>query len=344
MAVRDWLQLFRSHTSPLEITICVLGAALAHGTVFHIDVLLLGLFGWLYHNIGYGQNSVEDYARGFDRKDPHKAHHPLQRGLIDVNGARKAVSVLMAATFGYALYLAYPSALAITVLVFAVLMGLVYNFWGKRMKGKFLPIALAHSMLFPFSYLAAGGHFSYRSLGLFNPDQGSVMVLFFVFFLIQIVYQILIEGDLKDMDMIKEGEASLLDVLGVKLEGGRFTSPFRARFFSGLLKIINCTVAILIILSFYETHNPPLVPTIALILFSIMVITLDGRLMAAREFDHSETLKDMALMEIATVFMAVAAIMPMIGGLGAALIILFDIVYFALMNRYLWGTTIKPKV
>ena len=149
---RDWLQLFRSHTSSLEMTITITGAALAVGTLWDVRVLLFLIFGWLYHNAGYGHNSAEDYLQGYDRDDPNKSHHPLQRGAIDPRTARYVCITLVVLSFIYGIFISDFNLTAMSLLAVITFMGALYNTAGKRMRGKFIPIAIAHSLLFPFAY------------------------------------------------------------------------------------------------------------------------------------------------------------------------------------------------
>ncbi len=340
MAVlKDWLQLFRSHTSPLEMVITITGSALAVGTVLDIRVLLFLLFGWLYHNSGYGHNSVEDFIQGYDEEDPNKSHHPLQRGVIDPRKARYVCIVLVAATFLYGILISGLDPVAMVILAIITFSGAVYNIYGKRMKGKFIPIALAHSLLLPFSYFGAGGELIFTSgYPYFEEPLHLIVILSVSYMVVQIIYQIMIEGDLKDIDM---DEASLLRTLGAGVEGGRFKAYLTARAFSLLIKSTSISLLFWII---FTARGGPLT-YLLLIVFSVLMIVQDDRMMMERPWDHSTTLKDMAVMEVLSTFALLLAAAPVIGGLWLALVVmLFNTCYFIIMNRFLWGTLIKPRV
>ncbi len=337
--VRDWLQLFRSHTSPLEMTITTVAAALAVGTIWDVKVLLFLIFGWLYHNGGYGHNSVEDYISGHDVDDRNKAHHPLQRGVIGPHLGRKVTLGLIAISFLYGVVISANDPTAIIFLVLLTSLGFVYNVFNKRMSGKFLPIMLAHSFLFPFAYLGAGGDINVISSFPFTDSllMGAA-VLATLYLILQIAYQIMIEGDLKDIDM---DEASLLGSLGVSVEGGTFKASISARFISFKLKFISIGTlfAIVYLLDGGIAHY------LVLGGFTVLLLLFDHRLMRKREWDHGECLKTMAMMEVFSTFSLVAALTAGIGNWVASIVIMtFNIGYFVLMNRFLWGTLIKPKV
>jgi 4-hydroxybenzoate polyprenyltransferase len=327
--VRDWLQLFRSHTSPLEMLIAGTGAALASGTVWSWNVLLFVLFGWLYHNAGYGHNSVEDFIRGYDKDDPHKSHHPLQRGAIDPRTARTVTLVMIASSFVFGMVIAGFDPVAIAILAVLTGSGFVYNIFGKRMGVKFLPIAIAHSLLLPFAFFGSGGG---------GGTDLLVVGTLTACLILQIVYQIMIEGDLKDIDM---NEASFLGDLGVRASGGRYSVSGTASLASFSLK----GISIMGLMTALVIQNGGAADFLLMVALSSAVIILDRSLMRGGIYDHTRVLRTMALMEVSTTFALAAAISPSAGGvLPVMSLMAIGILYFVLMNRFLWGTGLVPKV
>ena len=335
---RDWLQLFRSHTSPLEMTITITGSALAVGTVFDLKVLLFLIFGWLYHNAGYGHNSVEDFIQGYDKDDPNKTHHPLQRGVLDPKTSRTVCIGLVIGSFIYGILISGLDPLSIGLLSILTVMGFIYNMLGKRIKGKFIPIAVAHSLLFPFAFFGSGGDLSIS--GSFPYIESAITLgalVLFGYLMFQILYQIMIEGDLKDIDM---DEASLLKNMGVEVKEGKLVCPPFARAVSFFLKGCSIVLIFVAIWLFAGTIDNYIIGGV----FALALIGLDHLLMGMKVWDHSKCLKRMALMEVASTFALAVAIAPVIGWLPAIGIMVFNMTYFVLMNRFLWGTLIKPKV
>lgn len=337
--LKDWLQLFRSHTSPLEMTITILGSALAVGTIWDMKVLLFLLFGWLYHNAGYGHNSAEDYIQGYDQDDPHKVHHPLQRGALDPQKARYVCIMMVVTSFVFGIFISNFDLTAMVLLGIITFMGALYNVAGKRMAGKFIPIAVAHSLLFPFAYFGSGGSFTtITGYPFFREVLVLAAVLGTSYLVIQIIYQILIEGDLKDIDM---EEASLLRSMGVGVQDGIFSSSSFARLFSYVTK--SASIGILFWMLFLGKGSIALYAL--LFVFAITMLLLDEALMGDRVWDHSGTLRSMALMEVTSTFALAVALSPMIGGISSAILVMaFNLGYFVLMNRFLWGTFVKPRV
>lgn len=338
-SIRDWLQLFRSHTSPLEMTITITGSALAVGTIFDLRVMFFLIFGWIYHNAGYGQNSVEDYIQGFDKDDPNKVHHPLQRRAIDPKNGRLVCHLLILFLFFYGLLISELDILATILLVLLIGMGIIYNMFNKKMAIKFVPIAIAHSLLFPFAFFASGGEISTTSGFPFLEGETAIAaIVIFGYLILQIIYQIMIEGDLKDIDM---DEASLLKKIGAGVKDGQFRCSFMARVISVTLKITSIAVLFLVV----RILDGSVDNYIGIAVVGLLLLFFDHQLMRKREWDHSKVLKTMSLMEVVSTFALAIVIAPEIGGwIPAVLIMTFNMVYFVLMNRFLWGTVIKPRV
>jgi hypothetical protein len=148
----------------------------------------------------------------------------------------------------------------------------------------------------------------------------------------------MIEGDLKDIDM---DEASLLRNLGAGVEGGRFKASFTARIFSLAIKSISISLLFWII---FAARGDPL-SYLLLMIFSVLMILQDDRMMMERPWDHSTTLRDMAFMEVLSTFSLLLAVATVIGGIWMALVVMaFNTGYFIIMNRFLWGTLMKPRV
>lgn len=336
--LRDWLQLFRTHTSPLEISIVTMGAVVALGTFFSPYVILWLVVGWLYHNAGYGQNSVEDFALGFDKDDPNKKHHPLQRGAISLRTARIGVYGLLVTFVLFSLVVSSLRPLGVFLLAELTIAGLLYNFIGKKIKAKPIPIAIAHTSLFPFAYFSTTSAFAVSGQFPFFIDTVSqVVVLGTIYIFIQIIYQILIAGDLKDID---QEEASLLKELGIYVKDGNFVASANVRALAKGLKIANVIPAFIIV---YVT-GLDILTLIIVAIFSAIILYVDEMMLKPRKWDHNKTTRDMAIMEVFTVFALIVALQCYFSWLGVLALIVFDILYFVVANRYLWKTALRPAV
>jgi len=338
-ALRDWLQLFRAHTAPLEVIIAGAGAALACGTVFDIKVLLFAIMGWLYHSFGYGMNSVEDYVQGFDRNDIHKKHHPHQRGAISVRTARAVVYTGLFLLFIYTLIISSFRPICILLTFIVLIGGVVYNLYGKRMNSKVIPIAFAHSLLFPLGFFGSEGS-SILDEGIeeiIEEDIALVVLLCTIFLLFQISYQIFISGDLKDIGL---PEKQPLLNFGVRIKDGFFHISWGGTLFSLMLKTLNLLLLFPIL---YLCSSSP-AAVLAVVVLSLLILVMERRLMEPRPWDHHTTTRDMAIMEVLTLFAMVFAITGRIGWWGAFIFIGGGISYFVLLNKYLWGTLLRPAV
>ncbi|MEM3341741.1 MAG: hypothetical protein QW728_03520, partial [Thermoplasmata archaeon] len=206
------------------------------------------------------------------------------------------------------------------------------------------PIALAHSLLFILAYMATAEPDVLENpqsldaiISLPETDRGFAAILCTLFLVIQVVYQIFISGDLKDLGL-KETQAFLR--LGVKIEDGMFTIPFAGTLFSLALKAINL-LPLFAISYLCESPRPSVM---VLLVMSGLIIYMERRLMGPRVWDHHKTTRDMAIMEVLTLFSMLFAMTGAIGWTSVMVLIVGGMVYFVLMNRYLWGTLVRPAV
>jgi hypothetical protein len=215
---------------------------------------------------------------------------------------------------------------------------LLYNFVGKKIKAKPIPIAIAHTSLLPFAYFSTTNSFEFsNSFPFFINADSQVFILATLYVFIQIIYQILISGDLKD---IEQDEASMLKDLGIYLNGDNFVASMKGRFFAKCLKIANLIPAFIIV---YLT-GLDIIAIILLSFFSIMILYIDELMLKPRKWDHDKTTRNMAIMEVITVFALIISLQRYFTWLGILLFILFDIVYFVLANKFLWKTSLRPAV
>jgi len=321
-----------------------MGAVIGLGNFWNENILLWIIVGWLYHNAGYGQNSVEDFALGFDKEDPNKKHHPLQRGAISIRNARIGVYSLLACFVVFSLAVSGFRPISMFLFLELSIAGLLYNFIGKKIKAKPIPIAIAHTSLLPFAYFSTTNSFEFSNTFPFFMNLSSqVFILATIYVFIQIIYQILISGDLKD---IEQDEASMLKELGIYLKGEYLVASLKGRVLAKSLKIANLIPAFIIVyLTLRDTDFISYILTFLLLsFFSIMILYVDELMLRPRRWDHDKTTRNMAIMEVLTVFALIVSLQRYFTYLGIIVFILFDIVYFVLANRFLWKTSIRPAV
>ena len=75
--LKEYLKIFRAHTSPVTVLTVSVYYYLAGGELYSWVSVALILLGIYLHWCGFGHNSVMDYY--YDILDPHKQHFPINQ-------------------------------------------------------------------------------------------------------------------------------------------------------------------------------------------------------------------------------------------------------------------------
>lgn len=322
---RRFLRLTRAHTVPLEAVPAIVGAALATGTVWSLDVALWGAFGALYHLTGYGMNSYSDWKNGYDKEDEWKQHHPLNSGGISPEAAKLTVVSLLALTFAYIPLALNPSPGAVGVLVLGLASGVVYNELGKRIEGKFLFIAIAHTSVFVAPYLSLGG----------DIDRMFLFGAAYVF--IWVTYQISVSGEVKD---ITTDEANFLKELGARTIDGAVIFPDVCLIYGYILKSLNIILAIGLIL----LGDQNMWSLFVVAILGALSLWLNEELLKTDIYCRMTRIENMSTIEMFTLVIFCISYTSTLGAQAVGAIILGSGVWVILGNRYIWGTWVAPRV
>lgn len=325
-----WLRLFRAHTAILETPIAVAGAGLALGTIFDVRIIGWAVFGILYHFAGYGMNSYVDWAKGFDKDDPHKEHHPLNTGEISPKAAKYGVISMLGLLIVVGEVMGNFSVVAHVSVVIMLVSGSAYNLFGKYTRLKFIPISIVHTMVFVFPYF------------VYADSPGVPAMLLIAGFFIHHIYQIMISGDVKD---VRQDEASLLQELGTQVEnvpmkGQMFNAGTTVQMIGYSLSVLQIAIATTAVflqdgLTFSIT---PVALTGAWMLYESDKVIGDG------PYKREMRVRAMSRKELAGIWMLCAATIPAIGYIGWAFIIAVSLAYFFPTSKLLWGNWLKPEV
>lgn len=304
---------------------------LATGGSLTTGVLYWTVFGLLYHLAGYGHNSWADWKNGYDSIDPNKQHHPLNSGALRPWKAKTVVYSLLLITLAWSLFgtVYYNSPTAFILILIALGSGYIYNEMGKGTVIKFIPIALAHSMVFAVPYVALGG----------SPFAGFFFIWALV--LMWIVFQIAISGEVKDINQV--GEMNLIRTLGYKEVRGVPMTPKIVVDISLLLRSVIMGAGFFAVLMYAEIG-------VHLLLMGVVVLVgmksiYDSIVMVKYVInDRDKSLKLMSRIEIYSMMIFLLAISPVISFRVALLVMTASGIWLTVMNKHLWGTYIAPDV
>lgn len=333
---KSWLRLLRAHTVILEAPMAFLGAAIGLGTVYDPRVGLWLLFGVLYHLVGYGMNSYVDWDKGFDKEDQRKQHHPLNTGDIHPDTAKKVIYAMTVALVIYMLVLVdlHPPSVGLSVLMIAS--GLAYNYLGKYITLKAVPISIAHTLVFFIPY--------YTYARTVTPFIAVVTAAYFVHH----IYQIAISGDIKDID---QDEASLLKSMGATVkrydcirsdsdEVNIFKASNLAMAFAYLLTI---TQFVLSAIPISETSTG-LISVIIVAVFGGLTLINTDLMIRPGPFLRQKRLRYISQREFTGYSMVHSISIVVIGLEVFAAMMVCMVVYLGLVSKFIWGNWLVPEV
>lgn len=353
---RKYLQLFRAHTAPLEAIPATVGALLAVGGYTHTAGLWF-IAGVLYHFSGYGMNSYMDWKKGHDKDDPHKQHHPLNdgrltgdRALIAVGGVFLITLIFVGGLIGVLSVSFERMLLSYGIMSLGIVTGYAYNEYSKSTILKPVPIMVAHTTVFVIPYVSLGGDLTSLSF-----------LLGVLYMLVWVGYQIGVLGELQDM---RVDDTNILTDLNIAKYGreNRLYLDTKLIIVSVLAKGLAILIAIRI-----AAGNGNLV--------SLVLIAFAGALLGVHltdlftmgsngwehlinvyaddvdaavtpiyfiEFDRDKILLLTARIERETA--VIFALMYYYIGVETAILLALSMVWVVILNKYLWGTYMAPKV
>ncbi|MEM3794330.1 MAG: UbiA family prenyltransferase [Thermoprotei archaeon] len=312
--VVDYLRVFRAHTAPATQALVLLPSMLS-GVRSPTHLLLLFIIACLIHYSGFGHNSVMDYY--FDVNDPHKAHHPIVAGRIPLSSASTAVLTLQAITAIIASTVIYMWFTPLNLIFFLlyVVFGHFYNdFFSKLTAYGSIPISLSMTTLF---------------LSFLKTPQPYVAVTVYVF--TTILYEISVEGDLKDISV---DHMCLLKKLGVKpLSNEEFMMSRRATIYT-----YTTATAKTIALATTYTAIRGLTAGITTLIITLPLFTYLNHKITGSARNN----KLYAITEVVSIYAPLGILSPPIP--LALTIIISGIAYYTVMNKIMWGTILTPLV
>lgn len=321
--LRDWLQLCRAQTAPATIALVLVAFLAAGGDLTW--AVPLGAFAWIVHLFSFGHNSLMDTAMGYDLRDPSKKPHPLVAGRIKLSDAHKIIhwgSALLA-VLGIAItYLMSPAPfLALTCFLLFVVFGNAYNSGLSKVSLLgFLPISICFAAIGAWGWLLA------------SPSLGTLGWVLVAYFFFTILFQIGWSGFIKEMGVRER--SNLLIKLGAKLRGGKF-EPGPARYYGYGVKLINLSLGGVLLYLAFSWQG-----LVSLLFFGGIALYFLHQLTKYRKYIRDRELMNMSLEEVATIFLPLAIVAPLVPALA---LMAFGFAYFIGINKLLWAAP-HPRV
>jgi len=318
-----WLRLIRIHTSSLTQAAVLLGLVLA-GKNMGWSWFLFAFFAVLFHATGFLHNDLCDYKH--DKEDHAKKHFPLVTGEVSLRQATHVCFILTAIGLVFGGFLSRGKILSIFPLGTAIAFGYIYNSRSKKDVVSPLYITLSFTSLPLFSYFAHTDHLSFT------------MILVVLYMAFTMLYQIAVEGYIKD---IGSDKVSLLKNLGTRSrEGGSILVNAKTKLFAWSLKV---PLFFLFGIIANHVHSDPAV-FFAGTLLAIGILVSSVKLLESGHFDNRKRVRLCAIIEVLTYTLLVVSLQGALGWSGLAFFILYPYTWFVVLNRLTWKTWITPRV
>lgn len=310
-------------------------ALLAPGAVFDLW-LVVTLFPlvWLLHGIGFGLNSYLDTIAGYDWRDRSKKGHPLVSREIGMDQACRVLNwgACLTAVIGVlvTLYAQNPT-LAVAAFLIYIVFGYSYDCGLSKVDLlSFIPISIS------FTALGAWAWF------LSHPSIDLIGLVLLAYIFMTIWFQVGFSGFIKEMG-IRE-RSNLLIRLGAKL-GGFFVSekqgglvhfdPGNAIYYGYAIKLANLFLGGVLLYLVFSWQG-----LASLLLFGSIALYFLHQLTKHRVYRRDRELMNMSLMEVATIFLPLAIVVPLVSALA---LMIFGFGYFLVCNKILWAAS-HPRV
>ena len=272
--------------------------------------------------------------RKFDSMSPIHGDKPLVCGTVKPGLARFLIFFsIIASTLIVQLY--FNDLEGTLLLTIAILMGAIYNIYGKKIPG--MDIFLGG---WAFFYFCSGARMAAplsQEIFLFGGMAG-----------LQILFNNGIIGGLKDaVTDLRSGARTMATALGVTGDEHGLIIPISFRSLGWLIKAFQLSMGFIIIF-YYGKTTEIAGPERAIIIGISILLALTMMACQAYAFGKNNSRKKMlrifAIHEISAVCFILIAATPFTGGLLTAALILVPLTWFLIVNRCLYGTTLVPRI
>jgi len=332
--IKAWLIFGRAHTIILEAPLAIIGAGLGLGKILSLEVGLWAVFGALYHLVGYGMNSYVDWKKGFDVDDEYKQHHPLNTGDITKGQAKIAVysGVVVLWLYSFIIGGANLYSGVMSTLLFGL--GASYNYFGKITDHKYVPIALSHTLVFVYPYF------------VYSSGYDSIVLLITAAIFLHNVFQILISGDIKDLE---QDESSLIKKWGCDVTTDRSGNKILVSSDKAFTIAVSLSLAQIAMLTPVYLIGAESTYTLATImsLFTLGALILGVysiRVIQLGIYTRSARVRYMSIREIVGYLLIIFSTYPAIELKGLLVLFGVMVLYLIVTSKFMWGNLITPDV
>jgi len=327
----EYLRLFRFQTAAATASAPLIGGLVMNQRDPFL-LFVLFLIGILYHIFGFVLNEYVDIE--VDKKSDDLKEKPLVSGSITKKHALFIV-VLSCICACAVIVFTFQSVFPILFFIFALLLGGIYDVYGKKIHGSDLVLA--------------GGFFFLCLTGVSTISTHFTTLVYVVclLYFFQIVFNNAIEGGLKDVNHDALGGVKTLAIrTGVNVHLGKLHVTKSFALFACGLRI--AFVALLVLLglqmkpSFWSEDH---IFNIVIVLFLVVILfaTL-YKFLQRSKFDREKMKKLFSVHEMTSYSMILVVLLPILGLQITAILLLLPVVWYLMFNIVLYGKLLQPQI
>ena len=327
----EYFRLLRLQTAAATATAPLLGA-LVIGQRDLLSLAILFFIGMLYHIYGFVLNEYIDIE--VDKKSAHLQKKPLVSGIIKKETALFiTVGAIVIACILIIVF--FPALFPISLFLLALVLGGVYDLFGKKIPG--------------CDFILGGGFFFLCLFGVSTVSTNFTLPSYIVcsVYFFHIVFNNAVEGGLKDVEHdYLAGAKTLAIAMRVKVKKGRIGASNLFIAFAYGLEIIFLGFIIYLVLQpeiKLSYTNTPTLPIILVFLFLIFFIT-SYRFLHMRTMERGKLKRFFSVHEMISFFILLMALYPLLGLWITVILLLLPSVWYLIFNIILYGKLLQPQV
>jgi len=320
--IKEYARLMRLKAMGIS-TIAVFGALSVKGSLEIWHFLLLFLIGIPFNILGFVFNDIIDLE--IDKKSKELSERPLVKGTVPIRAAKIISIICFVLIFSLAIFF-FRDLFALLILTLSVILGLVYDSWGKRFLGSDFILAASIALFCLFGAITV----------THNIERFTIIIVTLIF--IHVLFFNMIEGGFKDVKNDREsGAKTSAVVLGI-------TTDFKV-FIPNSFKIIAITIELsatfLVFLPFIllpEMYNFAYwyIQIFILILLTMSLVLTMFTMLNMKFFDRVNVRNIITKQEIKRNIVTVVLLMSVAGVLWSIVLVLIPIVWYIFFSFFLF--------
>jgi 4-hydroxybenzoate polyprenyltransferase len=308
--------------------------ALSTGTLDIIKLFLLIIIGvqaTVFSSVfnDYCDVEVDSLSKGLKDKPLVKGSIPKKHALyISICAVLIAYIIIF-----YAMYLEIfvTSIMPIIAVTMALILGIIYDLYGKKIVGSDFISSSAAAFFCLFGSLAV------------SEIIGGLTIIIIALVFLQIFFLNAITGGLKDADHdYLYGIKNIIYHLGVRVENDNviITNPFKI-----ITLLLRATSSFLLFVPIIFLENFPyfIWQPILMILMLLVIYYSTIKMLNMKKFDRNQIRKMISIQEFLRYTIVPVMLFGFIGINIGLFLIIFPFLWFVVFNKLIYGSTLKPK-